>query len=186
MAFIFKIQIKDITHPPVWRRIIIPEHFSFLQFHEVIQAAFGWQDYHLFQFCDKEYNSTLTIGIPDPDFDEFNTQDSETIYVNELFSLAGQKLNYIYDFGDSWVHQLKLEKITDDKLLKADVLNGKGACPPEDCGGVHGYMQLKELMLNPKDPEYKSTRAWLGLKKNETWDADLFDLEKAWEAVREV
>ncbi|MDR1202145.1 MAG: plasmid pRiA4b ORF-3 family protein [Tannerellaceae bacterium] len=44
MVFQFKIQIKDIAKPPVWRRITIPADFTFLRFHYVIQKAFGWED----------------------------------------------------------------------------------------------------------------------------------------------
>lgn len=186
MPFLFKIQIKEIKKPSVWRRILVPETFSFYQFHEVIQAAFGWGDCHLFQFGDKGYSSKIKIGVPDPDYDDFKTQDSNSVKVNEIFNTVGQKFTYIYDFGDSWTHEIILEKITDIGLSTADCIEGKGACPPEDCRGAFGYELLKETLSNPKSPDYKSTRKWLGLAKDEIWDPHAFDLEEASEAVKTI
>ena len=42
------------------------------------------------------------------------------------------------------------------------MLAGKRACPPEDCGGVWGYEELVDIMSNPKHPEYKERKEWLG------------------------
>jgi len=50
MALQFKIQLKHIAEPVVWRRVVVPEEFTFLQFHMAIQFSFGWFDAHLFQF----------------------------------------------------------------------------------------------------------------------------------------
>jgi hypothetical protein len=186
MAFLFKIQIKGITQPPVWRKVLVPEQFTFYKFHEVIQAAFGWQDSHLFQFGEKGYSSDFMIGIPDPEDHYEDIQDSKSTKLNKIFDRAGQKFTYIYDFGDDWVHSIVLEEITDSKILKANCLDGKGACPLEDCGGIYGYAALKEVMANPKDPEYESMKEWLGLEDDEVWDAKFFDLESVREDVRGI
>ena len=66
MVYLFKIKLKGITKPPVWRKVSVPENFTFLQFHQVIQTIFGWCGYHLFEFKDKEYPSSFlakTISI---------------------------------------------------------------------------------------------------------------------------
>jgi hypothetical protein len=188
MAFLFKIQIKGITQPPVWRKVLVPVQFSFAQFHEVIQMAFGWQDYHLFQFSPHGFGNHPTIGILDPEneWEEEEIVDCETIELNKIFKKEGQKFTYIYDFGDHWQHQITLEKIIDNDLLKADCVDGKGACPPEDCGGISGYESLKEILRYPKHEEYEDMIAWLEIDENEIWDAKYFDLEEAKEAVREV
>jgi hypothetical protein len=36
--------------PSVWRRLIVPRAFHLGELHQVIQAAFGWWDYHLHEF----------------------------------------------------------------------------------------------------------------------------------------
>ena len=44
----FKITLKDI-HPPIWRRIQIQD-CTLDDLHDLIQTAFGWEDYHLHMF----------------------------------------------------------------------------------------------------------------------------------------
>lgn len=186
MAFQFKIQLKGITSPPVWRRVLVPEDFSFYKLHQIIQGAFGWQDYHLFQFCEKEFDSFEVIGIPDPDFDEFDTKDSKKIKINKIFKSEGQKYTYIYDFGDNWEHTITLEKILAFKFPVGELVDGKGACPPEDCGGIHGFNEMKKILSNPKHPEYESMVEWLELDDDEPWNASEFDMEEAREEVRMI
>ncbi|MEI9910950.1 MAG: plasmid pRiA4b ORF-3 family protein [Bacteroidota bacterium] len=190
MAFQFKIQISNITYPPVWRRVLAPERFSFLQMHSLIQISFGWENSHLFQFSPKGYGSWPQIGIPMEDDDLLFAGEKKLnaakIKLKEVFTEPKQKFTYIYDFGDDWFHDLTLEKITEDKLLRADCLAGKGACPPEDCGGPHGYENLKMIMNDPRDPEYKEMKEWLGLAKTQKWDADAFDLEAIRKQVAKI
>jgi hypothetical protein len=73
---------------------------------------------------------------------------------------------YKYDFGDGWEHKIELMDISTQQ--EADVLpkiiGGEYACPPEDCGGTYGYRELKEVLMDAKHPEYKSTKVWVGPK----------------------
>jgi Predicted metal-binding protein related to the C-terminal domain of SecA len=176
-SFQFKIQIEGITKPPVWRRVIVPDTLTFEQFHLVIQAAFGWADFHLFQFCPQSYGSYPTIAYPHEE-DEYPVEDARTYILKELFHTEKQQFTYIYDLGDSWHHKITLEAIITDFFDDVSCIAGKGTCPPEDCGGVSGYEHLKEVMSNPKDPEHKEMRKWLGLKPKEPWSVDFFDKKK--------
>jgi hypothetical protein len=65
-------------------------------------------------------------------------------------------------------------------------LAGKGACPPEDCGGPWGYAGLKEIVDNPKDPEYEEMREWMGLEPGEVWKPEDFDLADAQAMVKKI
>jgi hypothetical protein len=190
MTFQFKIQIKDITGPPVWRRVLVPAQFSFLRFHKVIQASFGWENYHLFQFSPNGYTAEVLIEIPFEDDNLFGPVQKKlhagNTKLSEIFSEPKQKFIYIYDFGDDWIHQLTLETITEDKLLRAACTDGKGACPPEDCGGAPGYSYLKEILANSKHPEHKGMKEWLGLAPKEKWDAETFDLETTMKLVSKI
>lgn len=182
----FKIQIKDIKKPPVWRRVIVPETFTFHRFHEVIQAAFGWENCHLYQFSLKDRGSKKRITLPS-DYDWEPVIDSTKEKLKDIFKKEGQTYTYIYDFGDSWMHEITLEKITDEKSLKASCLAGKGACPPEDCGGSWGYEGIKKLFeIEPNSDEANEFREWLGLEDNEVFDPNKFDLEETNYWVREV
>jgi len=173
----FRIQIKNINKPPVWRQVLVPETFTFEKFHKVIQVAFGWSDYHLYQFSPGGYGSNPIIAVPsDDDWDEPDLDASKTKLRN-IFKVEKQKYTYIYDFGDDWVHSIVLEKILPEKRLKASCIAGKGACPPEDCGGPGGYERLKEILKNPEHEEYGEIREWIGLDEEEdVWDANDFDL----------
>ena len=181
----FKIQLKDLNEPAIWRRLLVPPDIPFGMFHEIIQVAFGWQNYHLYQFSPKGWSSQPLIQPQfDDGYDDNETIDSEEITLAEIFTHARQTFVYIYDFGDDWMHQVKLEKITDQVIGTAVCTGGGGACPPEDCGGIWGYMNLLEVLANPKHPDHKEMREWLGLAKGEQWDANAFDIEAVNEELR--
>ncbi|MDP3180249.1 MAG: plasmid pRiA4b ORF-3 family protein, partial [Bacteroidota bacterium] len=62
MTYQFKIQIKNITKPPVWWRLMVPETFSFHKLHELIQISFGWENCHLYMFNSQGYGSKPVIA----------------------------------------------------------------------------------------------------------------------------
>lgn len=184
MVLHFKIQIKGITKPPVWRKVSVPSNFTFLRFHEVIQIAFGWGDYHLFEFKDKEWESNIRIAVPveddffDPDFFA-DTKDSSKVKLSNIFGKKFHKLFYVYDFGDNWVHEITLESISNEKQKTAICLSGKGACPPEDCGSIYGYEEMKQIFATmPESEEADEYREWLGMDKGEIWDTEALDIEE--------
>ena len=104
--------------------------------------------------------------------------NAEILTLEEIFSREKQTYTYMYDFGDSWEHKITLEKITNEAIETPVLLKGKGACPPEDCGGVWGYEHLKEVLSDKKHPEHKEMREWLGLERGDKWDAEEFDLQR--------
>jgi hypothetical protein len=184
MTYQFKIQIKGISKPPVWRKISVPSDFTFLRFHNVIQVAFDWKDCHLFEFNDNEYQSKIRISISpedgffDPDFFA-KAQDASKVRLSDIFTDNVRKLIYVYDFGDNWVHKITLESVVDTRTKKAVCLSGKGACPPEDCGSIYGYKEMKEIFATrPESEEADEYREWLGMDEGEIWDAGFFDRDE--------
>lgn len=182
MNYQFKIQIKGITKPPVWRRIIVSEDITFAELHEIIQCVFGWGNYHLYQFKDKEWGGEVRIAEPS-DMDDMyfvDTLDANKLLLKHYFQRGAiTKIFYEYDFGDSWIHTITLESAEESTTNIPMCLDGKGACPPEDCGGIYGYAHLKETFENtPTGKEAKNFREWLGLGNKETWDAKKFDLDE--------
>ena len=187
MTFQFKIQLKDISKPPVWRQVLVPAQFSFYKFHLVIQEAFGWENCHLFQFSPKGFGSYPVIKEPfEEDEDYGEVMNAAKTKLNEIFKKEAQTFNYIYDFGDNWEHKITLEKIKTDKTITADCTGGKGACPPEDCGGTWGYTNLIEVLKDPANPEYEEMKDWLGMDDDEEWDVNDFNLEEVRAMVRLV
>ena len=135
-----KITLKGISKPPVWRRVQVRADTTFATLHQIIQAAFGWTDTHLHTF---EYEGEQ-IGVVDPEYDNDCADEAETT-LDEVLLGPKDRVRYTYDFGDNWEHDIVLEKVI--KSAAGDgrpaLLTGKGARPPEDCGGPWGYAELK-------------------------------------------
>jgi hypothetical protein len=187
MALQFRIQLKNVQKPPVWRKVIVPKHFTFEQFHLVIQEAFGWGNYHLYQFSPTGYGSYPVIAKPSEDDWEKPDKNAAIAKLSSVFKTENQKYTYIYDFGDDWIHSIILEKILPDKALKASCLAGKGACPPEDCGGPWGYERLKEILKDPKHEEYKEMKEWIGIEDiHDRFHPEAFDIEYINELLSEI
>ncbi|MFI5162706.1 MAG: plasmid pRiA4b ORF-3 family protein [Sphingobacteriales bacterium] len=176
MTYQFKIQINGIKRPTVWRRLCVPETISLHSFHEIIQMAFGWQNCHLYQFSSHGWGSDIIYKNIDPDYDNETVSDSALVNLSEIFVSEKQKLKYIYDFGDNWEHDIILEKVSEENIYYSECIDGKGACPPEDCGGVPGYLNLINILADPKHSHHKEMREWLGLHKGSQLNVDKFDI----------
>ncbi len=186
-TFQFKIELDDVSAPKVWRRLTLPSNASFLHFHYIIQFAFGWEDDHLFSFSEERYGSPEITGLTgDEDEDDKTKLDAREVMLSEIFKKENQKFTYVYDFGDLWEHSFTLEKILPETLLYPGCLDGEGKCPPEDCGGAFAYQELKEILADKKNPEYKEYAGWLGLRKSESWDAAEFDIQKTRESLKRI
>ncbi|PIQ09503.1 MAG: hypothetical protein COW71_06050 [Ignavibacteriales bacterium CG18_big_fil_WC_8_21_14_2_50_31_20] len=156
--------------PAIYRTILIEDDRTFYDFHNIIQIVMGWENYHLFQFLAGKY------VISDPTLlEEDGILNSKEIRLKQLFHEVGDKMKYEYDFGDGWIHNIRLEKILPFKLTESypTCIKGKRRCPPEDCGGIWGYENLIEVMADKKHPEYKETKSWLG----GVFDPEEFDIQ---------
>ncbi|MEY3881697.1 MAG: hypothetical protein RIQ94_2493 [Pseudomonadota bacterium] len=158
LIYQLKITLID-THPPIWRRVCVPGNFNLYQLHQVIQAAMGWTDSHLHQFIiDGEFYSV-------PFEDEAREDLDESRFKLERISPSiKRKFVYEYDFGDSWRHQIVVEKILPDDPNEKypQCIKGKRACPPEDVGGVWGYETFLEALQNEQHEEHDSYLEWIG------------------------
>ncbi|MBU4535485.1 MAG: plasmid pRiA4b ORF-3 family protein [Euryarchaeota archaeon] len=146
----------DGIRPPVWRRILIPGTGTMRDLHQAIQDVMGWEDYHLHQFMVDDPFSGQPITM--------ENHDEETEKIEDWFTMENPNGIYIYDFGDNWEHIIELEVIThrDKKATYPQCIKGKRACPPEDCGGVGGYLEMLDTLKDPKHEEYEETVEWLG------------------------
>ena len=136
--------------------------------HHIIQMVMGWKNYHLYQF---EVGDLVIADKRLWDEDEMGPiTDVKELSVGDVFTKVGTTAVYEYDFGDSWMHHLELvdRSIHPTQEVLPLVVSGKNACPPEDCGGIHGYKELLEVLKNPKHPEYRETKVWVGSTFNPT------------------
>ena len=173
----FKITLEKIK-PPIWRRIQVPETYTFWDLHVAIQDAMGWRDEHLHMFEMKHPATKIRVSIKVfPERDIFAGKgevfDERKEKIRDWFVNQGQSATHIYDFGDGWRHTIKLEKILPRERGKRYpvCIAGDRACPPEDSGGVWGYMRILEILRNPDHPEYDEISEWVG----EDFDPERFN-----------
>ncbi len=174
----FKITLTD-TEPPIWRQIMVPSNYTFWDLHVAIQDSMGWLDSHLHSFAiaDPSTGERFEVGIPESTFvDEEDILPDWKYKIADYFSMSNREAVYVYDFGDYWVHDITLERILDSEagVSYPSLIDGKRACPPEDCGGVYGYAELLEALSDPSSEEYKEMVEWLG----EVYDPERFDPAK--------
>ena len=98
----FKITLDGIR-PPIWRRIQVPETYTFWDLHVAIQDAMGWLDYHIheFEILNPINGLKVTLGLPDDEFPKRNLRGWAQ-KISNYFSLENPSADYIYDFGDYW------------------------------------------------------------------------------------
>jgi len=94
--------------------------------------------------------------------------DEETVKLHEVVNRLETRLRYIYDFGDSWQHEVEVKRIgpPDSTVRYPTCLAGERACPPEDCGGVGGYADLLEVLSDPSHDQHEELLEWVGRQYN--------------------
>lgn len=173
----------------VWRQFVIDPQLSLEQLHTVLQIAFGWQNAHLHQFHERDGRR---YGRPHPE--DRDVIDERKLQLGQVFDHDQKRVLYEYDFGDSWIHAVELENKVDgetfdyptDTFIEGgkSVFSGKpraAICvagdrngPPEDCGGIGGYLDILDLLENPnarRSRDQKDLLEWLG-----DWEPDRFVL----------
>ena len=186
-SFIITAHVHIVGIEPRIERVLeLPVKLNFAQFHEVLQAAFGWTDSHLHRFDV----GGLTIGAPE--FDDGDTYGPRTFEASEVRMQdlsfpyaedAGLQVLYVYDYGDDWRHQIVLRR----QPREVDVnyprcVGGVRAGPPEDVGGYTGYADFLEAWLDTEHEEHKATRRWAGRK----FKPERFDLEATNKAIKKA
>jgi hypothetical protein len=171
-----KITINDIA-PSIWRLIEVPESFSLNKLHHIIQLSFGWTNSHLYRFGDWKNK----IGDPIL-WDDGETIWDKKVKIKDVLRNPGDTLKYEYDMGDSWKHKVILKKIEKVGSTVARCIDGKRAAPPEDCGGVGGYLELIHHLRHPEQDGYLELLEWLG----DDYDPEEFNLVSVNEELRRL
>lgn len=164
-----KITLRD-SRPPIWRRLEVPSGITLRELHDVIQTAFGWEDYHMWAF----ETGRDRYGVADRDL---GIRSAASQQLGQVAPHTGDRLRYTYDFGDDWEHDLLIEDVTAPEAGTAypRCLTGRRACPPEDCGGIWGYDYLIEILADPRHEEHEDRLEWLGLDSADQFDPAAFD-----------
>src|SRR5712691_11681934 len=167
------------TAPLIWRRIQVPLTYSFWDLHVAIQDTMGWLDYHLHEFRVLDGKDKIrAIGIPAgeeppgerPPVPGWRVRVSNYFNHRQYHRVPAL---YVYDFGDDWEHALVYEdeQPIEPSMTYPRCVAGARRCPPEDCGGVRGYMDFLTAISDPAHPEHESSLTWaVG-----SYDPDAFD-----------
>ncbi|MFT7650821.1 MAG: hypothetical protein ACI8Y4_005596 [Candidatus Poriferisodalaceae bacterium] len=166
------------VEPTVWRRFVVPSETKLPKFNRLLEAVMGWEGYHLHSFEIGD----LRIGQPDED--DVALIDERRLTVQQILPRAGSQLRWAYDFGDNWQHDVVVEAIEEPSpdVRYPVCVEGKEACPPEDCGGESGYDDLRVALADPDNPEHDFLKEWAGFEFN----PDAFDQMTATTQLRRV
>src|SRR5262249_33442882 len=170
VVYQIKVTLKG-SKPPIWRRMQVISATTLAQLHRILQCVMGWEGSHLYRF--------VVGGMEDGDprmLEEMDAADARRVTMTSLVRGDKAKFLYEYDFGDSWDHDLLIEKVLPCEARKSYpvCLTGKRACPPEDCGGIWGYASFLEAIQDPQHPEHEEMLEWVGGE----FDPEAFDLDE--------
>lgn len=164
-----EVTLRDVS-PPIWRRLHVDAAINLRQLHLTIQVAMGWQDRHLYEF--------VADGVRwgEPSSERPRIQSAAGVPLTRIAHRARDEFVYRYDFGDDWCHRIVVEEelTAEERLTLPVCIAGERASPPEDCGGVDGYIVLLEVLSHPGKERYLDALAWVG----PDFDPEVCDLKR--------
>jgi hypothetical protein len=149
------------TEPLIWREITIPVSITLKTLHDIVQAAMGWTDSHLWTFTFGK----AEFGLPSrDDWRDPPLINAKKTVLQDILKPRKTKIDYLYDFGDSWEHGLTISSRRPGEAGQFYPIyaGGEGSGPPEDCGGIPGFYDLLDILADPAHPEFDEAKAWLG------------------------
>jgi hypothetical protein len=172
---IYQIKVTLLgTDPPIWR-LLVPADLTLEQLHDVLQLAMGWENCHMHDF----HIGQRRFGTPDPSEELSGLSSTASERTTRLFNVLGRvgaKAIYTYDFGDSWEHEVVVEKRLAPEPGRAypACVAGERHGPPEDCGGMPGFYDLLDAISDPAHEQHEELRDWLG----DDFDPDSFSVDE--------
>ncbi|OBH00926.1 hypothetical protein A5698_08380 [Mycobacterium sp. E136] len=156
---IYRVRVDlDEAQPPIWRRLDMRSDVTLDVVHQVLQAVFGWAGYHLHRFSlggrpfDRDSQVFLcTYDADNPEFGDYDGPEASQVRLDETLHDPGDRLHYLYDYGDNWELTMQLEQVMTalDDSPTAALVDGRRAAPPEDCGGLTDAEQLSQVLDDP-------------------------------------
>ncbi len=161
------------TDPPIWRRVEAPTLLTLKNLHDIVQAAMGWEDYHLWEVTagGQRYGPPM----PSDGWDDGAALDARKARLGDLLGTGRRTvIGYIYDFGDSWEIDVIATKIRrgEPGVGYPRYIDGENNAPPEDCGGIPGFYHALDAIADPDHPDHEEVREWFGDRDPENF-ADL-------------
>ena len=173
----FEVSLLDIE-PRIWRRFQLDATDTFGEMHQAIQDSFDWDGDHMWEFHTTGRNRRTVAGPGafDLGYESDEIPDAWSVKLTQHFRRVSMTCRYTYDFGDTWVHAVKLrQRVTSAERFQRRLDAGSRAAPKEDSGGIGGYWRMVEFAETGADPwgDADALR-WIG-----DWKPDRFDLAAA-------
>jgi hypothetical protein len=188
---IYEVKITLSGCRPAIMRTIAVRDMTLGDLHFAIQIAMGWQNCHMHEFevkGTKARFSSPEFNEPSPFGFDFGPQwdNEEAMTLSRLVASDHRRLVYVYDFGDGWTHEILISKPKPSKpeLTYPCCLKGQFAGPPEDCGGIWGYLDLVDALHTPpaeRTEDQRERLEWLG-----RFDPEKFDPAKVTKALQKA
>jgi hypothetical protein len=152
-----KVTLEEVE-PKVVRRLEAPLKIRLDRLHLVLQAAMGWTNSYLFEFRVGD----VGWGVPDPDFGDGPLPATQATLLDVVEDTGARTIRYVYDFGDDWEHTAQVESVAaaEPDARYPRLLKARGACPPEDVGGVWGYAACIEARADPQHERHREILEW--------------------------
>lgn len=164
-AFVIQ-AVLDLKIYKATRRLIVPANLALTKLHTVLQRAYGWADYHLYDFSVFQGRSREPVIRFVPDQDSLSWDPLAAPIAGRTLAdcfPAYTRLLYTYDMGDDWRHNIKLVRIIEEHNEESPyLLKARGQTPPEDVGGVYGFIDFYNIMQDRNHPEYQEHKQWAG------------------------
>jgi Plasmid pRiA4b ORF-3-like protein len=157
------------SDPAIWRQVDVPTAITLKGLHDIVQAAMGWLDYHLWEFTIDRRR----YGLPmDEDWSTEPRGNAGKVHLREVLKPRRTIIDYLYDFGDCWEHRLTLSGIRagEPGVAYPRFVAGERNAPPEDCGGIPGFYETLEAAADPTHENYAEAKEWL-----DDYDPDTLD-----------
>jgi hypothetical protein len=179
-AAALRIELLEVV-PLVWRRVLVPDRWTLANLHQYLQWVIGWTDTHAHEF-------EVGAGLVAPNWwieeagsekDAGRYRDERRVSVAAVISELGMRgeFEYRYDMGDGWEHRIVIESLTASMVSHPQLpvcIAGENACPPEDVGGPHAYMEFLEILGDRQHEQHEDMVRWIG----GVFDPKGFDLNR--------
>jgi len=173
-SYVINVQLRD-SEPVVRRSFRIASDFILADLHEVLQIVMGWENKYPYVFVSGEKSwGTLQEGAS-------KAVSAERVLLDELLVAVGDRLEYIYDDEDRWVHELELAGTERELPMHPLCLSGERNCPPERIGGIAAYQEIVSALKEKGTAEYRRALEKVGAD----FDPADFDLDFVNEVFRE-
>ncbi len=124
-VYIFKVTLKEC-----WRQIAISSDLTLDILSDIIRESVDFDDDHMDLFT---YKNQLGRSIQAHHSYSSNEPQSDSIEIGDLPLEIGSSMEYLFDFGDNWKFDLRLEQIhpEDTRQEYTEILDSFGTAPEQ-------------------------------------------------------